>query len=175
MFILSCWVCICSHDPTRKPSWGAVRHSRGAHKLHETIFRNTVRTCSDVEHSGSVFFLLQRSCCHRVLHHFQRLASARHDKACRSLFTRAVQTKPPTDPACVCSSSGVFTTGTAVCCCLLRTIPSYQVSFNLVPFVLLHGQVYLLFSCLRPLDRGPHHFRDRSNPNVVHHAFILTV
>ena len=161
--------------PTRKLSSGAVRHSRGAHKLHETIFRSTVRTCSDVEHSGNVVLMLQRSCCHRQLNQCQRLASARRDKACPSLFTRAVQTKPPTDPACMCSSKGVSTTDTAVCCCLLRTIPSYQVYFNLVPFVLLHGQVYILLSCLRSLDRGPHYFRDHSNDNLVHHAFISTV
>ena len=119
--------------------------------------------------------MLQRSCCHRQLNQCQRLASARRDKACPSLFTRAVQTKPPTDPACMCSSKGVSTTDTAVCCCLLRTIPSYQVYFNLVPFVLLHGQVYILLSCLRSLDRGPHYFRDHSNDNLVHHAFISTV
>ena len=133
----------------------AVRHLRGAYTLRTTIYSITIRTCSDVEHSG--VFLIHHSFHHCHLHQCQKSASARHhNTACLSLIKSALETHPLNHHVCAAVQQCVLQ-----CCCLLRATSSYQVSFTRVPAV-LWLIVYLVcndlpFALLHP---GTHCFED---------------
>lgn len=119
----------------------------GAYTLRRTVYFNVVRTCTAVEHT-SVFFQLNNSIPHSRLHRCQGLVSVRHEKACPLVPKRCCK-KPPIHPTCIiCSCTVVRAADRTVCCCMLRTIPSFEVHFARVPIV-PRGELNVLLSCLR--------------------------